>query len=123
EQGESIAGDVPLRRRVRDARRPMAMRGEPEHEGQRWVKQLMRLSAAASESQQSYRPTASVIARREVGLRSYTLGPATTKGLFDRRSGLACTALASSKDTDHTDRSRRAESLRPTSGHGVRRRA
>jgi len=57
-----------------------------------------------------------VIARREVGLRSYPFGPATTKGLFDRRSGPACTVIASSEDTDRPDRSRRAESLRPTSG-------
>ena len=46
----------------------------------------------------------------------------TTIGLFDRRSGLAH-RLVHSQSTDHPDRSRREESLRPTSGHGVRRRA
>ena len=70
----------------------------------------------------SCRPAAAVVARREVGLRSYTLGSATTKRSFDRRLGPACTALANLETTDHPDRSRRVESLRPTSGHGVRRR-
>jgi len=34
------------------------------------------------------------VARREVGLRSYIFSPATTIGLFGRRSGPACTALS-----------------------------
>ena len=63
------------------------------------------------------------LAHREVGLRSYTFAPATTIGPFARRPGPACTVPAHSHCTDHPDRSRRAESLHPTSGHGVRRRA
>ena len=62
------------------------------------------------------------VARRE-DPRSYSFGPATTIGQFDRRSGPACTVSGYSGFTDHPDRSRRAESLRPTSGHGVRPRA
>ena len=89
-----------------------------------------------SESHPSCRPTASVtrhpsaaaalgapVARREVGLVSYPSGLTATIGSFDRRLRPACTASGYSGATDHAERSRCDESPRPTSGHGVRRRA
>ena len=61
------------------------------------------------------------VAAREVERRSYSAAPTSTIGWFERPPLTACTGLAHLRATDRAGRSRRAESLRSTSGHGARR--
>ena len=65
------------------------------------------------------------VARREVATALVHCGTATTKGPFDRRSGLACTASAHSEGLDWITQREVVAMNRfvATSGHGMRRRA
>ena len=73
--------------------------------------------AKAPRSRQS---AAAGFACREVDLRSCPSDAPATKGSFDVGPHMACTGRGDSLPTDHGIRSRRGESLRPTSGQTMR---